>query len=332
MTFTEQQQILHKEFLDEYIGEKTSENFIEWCKYEMADVSKPDVAQIGGYTCKSGHTGKPYVGTDGFKRCRTCRTEYRRKWDKAHPENQAKVNERVKAWRVAHPERRQAQIDAQHNKDVIKGTYCEACLNETELEMHHPDYSKPLLVTTLCKSCHEGVHHAVEPNQADTHSVPKAEGLRVGVRTMIDSGYTYREIANKLNLSSTSQVAYYAKDVHQHRLVVVDVRPGRQRWACSRCHRHFALADDKGSDLLTKGSKPSIGHAEAQEYDPNTPTRPVEALDTLLKKQTNYKRNKAQKEAISMLITPKTEDRGDADDRKCFKCLAGEHHNAKEEE
>lgn len=48
MTFTEQQQILYKEFLDEYIGEHTLDNFIEWCKYEMGDVSKPDVAQASG--------------------------------------------------------------------------------------------------------------------------------------------------------------------------------------------------------------------------------------------------------------------------------------------
>jgi transposase-like protein len=36
---------------------------------------------------------------------------------------------------------------------------CALCGKEGPVERHHPDYSKPRLVTWLCKSCHEDFHH-----------------------------------------------------------------------------------------------------------------------------------------------------------------------------
>lgn len=37
--------------------------------------------------------------------------------------------------------------------------FCEKCgTTEVKLERHHPDYSKPLEVVTLCRLCHEKLH------------------------------------------------------------------------------------------------------------------------------------------------------------------------------
>lgn len=38
---------------------------------------------------------------------------------------------------------------------------CEHCGSTGKLHKHHPDYSKPLEVITLCIPCHEIVHHGV---------------------------------------------------------------------------------------------------------------------------------------------------------------------------
>ena len=35
---------------------------------------------------------------------------------------------------------------------------CELCGTTEGLERHHPDYSKPLIVTTLCRYCHKNIH------------------------------------------------------------------------------------------------------------------------------------------------------------------------------
>ena len=35
---------------------------------------------------------------------------------------------------------------------------CTLCKSNKRLERHHPDYSKPLLIITLCKSCHYKIH------------------------------------------------------------------------------------------------------------------------------------------------------------------------------
>lgn len=42
---------------------------------------------------------------------------------------------------------------------------CEVC-GSTKVEMHHPDYTKPLLVQWLCKSHHEDAHHKTKVSAA----------------------------------------------------------------------------------------------------------------------------------------------------------------------
>jgi hypothetical protein len=38
------------------------------------------------------------------------------------------------------------------------GKFCERCGSANSLERHHPDYSEPLEVMTLCRSCHSKLH------------------------------------------------------------------------------------------------------------------------------------------------------------------------------
>jgi len=42
---------------------------------------------------------------------------------------------------------------------------------------------------------------------------------REDVTQLVKQGLTYREIAKKLGIKSTNTIAYYANNVHQHRLV-----------------------------------------------------------------------------------------------------------------
>ena len=49
---------------------------------------------------------------------------------------------------------------ARQKQNLIKKSFCESCGDLDKLHMHHPDYSKPLEVITLCVGCHEKQHHA----------------------------------------------------------------------------------------------------------------------------------------------------------------------------
>jgi len=77
--------------------------------------------------------------SDSYKLCHRKRQQ---KWAK---ENEVKTR--------AHRLVRQANIT---------GKECENCGATDKLHAHHPDYSKPLEIVTLCVPCHELVHHGVK--------------------------------------------------------------------------------------------------------------------------------------------------------------------------
>jgi hypothetical protein len=58
--------------------------------------------------------------------------------------------------------KRNAQRMLQHavkKGKIVKLYKCQSCeLNDVKLDAHHPDYSKPLKVMWLCKSCHKQLH------------------------------------------------------------------------------------------------------------------------------------------------------------------------------
>ena len=71
----------------------------------------------------------------------------------------AQDNARTHRYRSAHPEIVYAHSKAARHKKVLKKDKCEHCGSKGKLHMHHPDYSQPLLVVTLCNPCHEAIHH-----------------------------------------------------------------------------------------------------------------------------------------------------------------------------
>lgn len=62
-------------------------------------------------------------------------------------------------YREKYPEKHKAHNLANYHKDILKKPSCETCESSSKkLHMHHPDYSKPLEVITLCYSCHAKTH------------------------------------------------------------------------------------------------------------------------------------------------------------------------------
>jgi hypothetical protein len=46
--------------------------------------------------------------------------------------------------------------------NVIKPTKCSCCRLKKKVEAHHSDYSKPLNVLWLCRSCHSDLHRQID--------------------------------------------------------------------------------------------------------------------------------------------------------------------------
>ena len=94
-------------------------------------------------------------------RCKTCTNQHYR--EVRYPKR--KTDERYKAavragnkrYRQRHPEAVKAHNRAQR---IPMASECQQCgASNTLLHRHHPDYSKPDQVITLCVTCHERVHH-----------------------------------------------------------------------------------------------------------------------------------------------------------------------------
>lgn len=106
------------------------------------------------------------------------RVELLKKQRQYHEQNREKARERQRVWRRRNPHyarewylKNRARIleKARENreKDKIKirarslarriplGSVCEECEGTENLEHHHPDYSKPLKVVTVCHSCNK---------------------------------------------------------------------------------------------------------------------------------------------------------------------------------
>ena len=58
-------------------------------------------------------------------------------------------------WKSKNLDKVQANIQA---RNIRLGSQCEVCGAKENLVKHHPDYSKPLEVLTLCRLCHKKVH------------------------------------------------------------------------------------------------------------------------------------------------------------------------------
>lgn len=76
---------------------------------------------------------------------------------KIHQKTRPEINRRaVKKYKEKYPEKMRAGEQARHH--VPLDLYCERCESIENLERHHPDYSKPLEVMTVCRRCHTEIH------------------------------------------------------------------------------------------------------------------------------------------------------------------------------
>ena len=83
------------------------------------------------------------------------------RWREAHPENVARS---TRQHRQKHPEKYRARTavnNALRDGRLVKPDQCERCGTAGALHGHHDDYSKPLEVEWLCRSCHTTEHHEV---------------------------------------------------------------------------------------------------------------------------------------------------------------------------
>lgn len=98
--------------------------------------------------------------------------EYQRKWTHT-PKRQSylKKYRQTEAYKKSHYNgvlkwmknnsiKVKAHAKAKRNKDLIKKDHCEKCGVVESLQMHHPDYNKPLEVVTLCTNCHSKLRYA----------------------------------------------------------------------------------------------------------------------------------------------------------------------------
>jgi hypothetical protein len=93
-----------------------------------------------------------------------------KRWKESHPEKVREMHRRYyekhreqilaksKLYRQLHPQIRKAQKKADYY--VPLGQKCELCGSTQNLERHHPDYSNPLKIVTLCIKCHKKIHRA----------------------------------------------------------------------------------------------------------------------------------------------------------------------------
>ncbi len=112
--------------------------------------------------------------------CKDCKANYRklyyfsnreneieasRKWNKTNPERARANRER---WSEANQDKilaHRAVKYALRSEEIIRTGDCSVCGESGKTEFHHPDYSKPLLVTELCVSCHNQKHIEIRGKQ-----------------------------------------------------------------------------------------------------------------------------------------------------------------------
>lgn len=64
-----------------------------------------------------------------------------------------------KEYRIKNKNKIKAQ-NILNSKKINCDIKCKICNSNKNLIKHHPDYSKPLLFITLCKSCHQIIHRS----------------------------------------------------------------------------------------------------------------------------------------------------------------------------
>ena len=115
----------------------------------------------------------PQMGDGHLNKCKDCtkldtqqnrrkNIDYYREYDRLRsqlPHRQQKRTEMVKRQRIEQPDKYYARTKAGNalRDGHLKKEPCHFCESEDHVEMHHPDYTKPLRVYWLCRICHRKV-------------------------------------------------------------------------------------------------------------------------------------------------------------------------------
>lgn len=97
---------------------------------------------------------------DGLQsQCRWCNREFRKNWMREDPERTHSYD-RIRKDDVEVKARRAVRL-AVKNGELVMPMRCSACGKRKPLNGHHADYTKPLVVEWLCRTCHEDVHFKI---------------------------------------------------------------------------------------------------------------------------------------------------------------------------
>lgn len=126
--------------------------------HRVCEVCKSDKAIDQFYRDRTRLGGREYA-------CKKCKSAYHTKWqDKTKHTKQ--FRERTQAthreWVARNLEKTRAHTIAWRKRTEIRADSCERCSSTERLHMHHPDYSLPDKVITLCQKCHVKIHMEIK--------------------------------------------------------------------------------------------------------------------------------------------------------------------------
>ena len=113
------------------------------------------------------------VRTTQQRFCKKCKKINRNEWTKEYLKNKINHQKHIKMcenWRLKNLDKKRINQLKYSKKHPIKikahqlsqtiplNNNCDICESRNNLERHHWDYNKPLLINTLCKQCHNIQH------------------------------------------------------------------------------------------------------------------------------------------------------------------------------
>ena len=121
---------------------------------------------------------------DGLQNmCKLCQKQYQKEYQKQYYQlnrekkkqyfqrNKEKRNQYTNQYYHRNPEKNKARNmlnNAVKSGKVHKPVFCSSCEGDKHLEAHHTDYSKPLEVLWLCRSCHRELHNKIRDKEYTT--------------------------------------------------------------------------------------------------------------------------------------------------------------------
>jgi hypothetical protein len=103
-------------------------------------------------------------GREYWSKWRTEHTEKMREYDRTYrgPDRGCALRlSSIHRYNRIHGDIRHARRLAQVHRDELQKDFCDICGSTEKLVMHHSDYSKPLVVQTVCRTCHSEIHRGI---------------------------------------------------------------------------------------------------------------------------------------------------------------------------